>query len=79
MRDSKIYKNISKKPVDVAEEKPYAENRIMEVFFRRGYTIKGKGVSVFENQVRFHGGQPTSEEWETAYTELNGKIAELEG
>ena len=42
-------------------------------------TIKGKGVSVFENQVRFHGGQPTPEEWETAYTELNGKIAELEG
>ena len=29
-------------------------------------TIKGKGVSVFENQVRFHGGQPTPEEWETA-------------
>lgn len=41
-------------------------------------TIKGKGVSVFENQVRFHGGQPTKEEWETAYAELNGRIEELE-
>lgn len=42
-------------------------------------TIKGKGVSVFENQVRFHGGRPTAEEFETAYAELNAKIAELEG
>ena len=42
-------------------------------------TIKGKGVSVFENQVRFHGGQPSAEEWETAYAELDSKIAELEG
>lgn len=42
-------------------------------------TIKGKGVSVFENQVRFHGGQPTKEEWEIAYTELNDRIRELEG
>ncbi len=42
-------------------------------------TVKGKGVSVFENQVRFHGGHPTKEEFETAYLELNHKIAELEG
>ncbi len=42
-------------------------------------TIKGKGVSVFENQVRFHGGQPSPEEWQIAYAELNSKIAELEG
>ncbi len=42
-------------------------------------TIKGKGVSVFENQVRFHGGQPKPEEWEIAYAELNAKIEELEG
>lgn len=41
-------------------------------------TIKGKGVSVFENQVRFHGGRPTEEEFKTAYAELNAKIAELE-
>lgn len=41
-------------------------------------TVKGKGVSVFENQVRFHGGQPTKEEWKTAFAELNAKIAELE-
>lgn len=42
-------------------------------------TVKGKGVSVFENQVRFHGGQPSGEEWKTAYGELDRKIAELEG
>lgn len=41
-------------------------------------TVKGKGVSVFENQVRFHGGQPTAEEWKTAFAELDAKIAELE-
>ncbi len=41
-------------------------------------TVKGKGVSVFENQVRFHGGHPTKEEFEIAYRELNNKIAELE-
>lgn len=41
-------------------------------------TVKGKGVSVFENQVRFHGGQPTEEEWKTAFAELDAKIAELE-
>lgn len=42
-------------------------------------TVKGKGVSVFEDQVRFHGGQPTPEEWETAFREIDAKIAELEG
>ena len=42
-------------------------------------TVKGKGVSVFENQVRFHGGQPTAEEWEIAFKEIDEKIAELEG
>ena len=41
-------------------------------------TVKGKGVSVFEDQVRFHGGQPTPEEWETAFKEIDAKIAELE-
>ena len=41
-------------------------------------TVKGKGVSVFENQVRFHGGKPTESEFETAFAELDAKIAELE-
>lgn len=42
-------------------------------------TVKGKGVSVFENQVRFHGGQPKDGEWDVAYAELNARIKELEG
>ena len=42
-------------------------------------TNKGKGSSVFEDQVRFHGGQPTEEEWETAFRDIDEKIAELEG
>ena len=41
-------------------------------------TIKGKGVSVFENQVRFHGGQPTEEEWKVAFEEIDTRISELE-
>lgn len=41
-------------------------------------TIKGKGVSVFENQVRFHGGQPTEDEWKIAFSEIDKRIAELE-
>lgn len=42
-------------------------------------TVKGKGVSIFENQVRFHGGQPTPQEWDIAFRELDEKIRELEG
>ncbi len=42
-------------------------------------TVKGKGVSVFEHQVRFHGGKPSEEEWKIAYAELDRKIAELGG
>ena len=42
-------------------------------------TVKGKGVSVFENQVRFHGAYPTKEEWNTAYQEIGDKIEELKG
>ncbi len=42
-------------------------------------TVKGKGVSVFEGQVRFHGGQPTDEEWQTAFREIDQRIAGLEG
>ena len=41
-------------------------------------TVKGKGVSVFEDQVRFHGGQPKGDEWNIAYSELDAKIKELE-
>ena len=41
-------------------------------------TVKGKGVSVFENQVRFHGAQPTDGEWETAFKEIDARLAELE-
>ncbi|MDC7289070.1 transketolase [Blautia schinkii] len=40
-------------------------------------TVKGKGVSVFENQVKFHGGQPTALEWEIAFAEIDSKIAEM--
>ena len=42
-------------------------------------TIKGRGVSVFEGEVRFHGGRPTAEEYAIAYRELNQQIKELEG
>lgn len=42
------------------------------------HTIKGKGVSIFEDQVRFHGGQPTPEEWDTAFREINDTLHGLE-
>jgi transketolase len=41
-------------------------------------TIKGRGVSVFENNIKFHGGRPSQEEYMIAYTELNTQIAQLE-
>ncbi len=41
-------------------------------------TTKGAGVSIFEDTCRFHGGQPTPEEYETAIKELNDTIASLE-
>ncbi|MCI1955665.1 MAG: transketolase [Oscillospiraceae bacterium] len=41
-------------------------------------TIKGKGVSFMENQVRFHGSVPTDDEFRQAFRELDGRIAELE-
>lgn len=37
-------------------------------------TVKGKGVSVFENENRFHGGDPTEEEYRIAYEELEAQI-----
>ena len=42
------------------------------------HTVKGKGVSVFEDTARFHGGMPTPEEYETAIKELDDRIASLE-
>lgn len=42
-------------------------------------TVKGKGASVFENQVRFHGGKPTEEEYKTAFEELAAQMKGLEG
>jgi transketolase len=42
-------------------------------------TVKGKGVSLFENNVDFHGGQPKPEEWPSCFAELDARIAELEG
>lgn len=43
------------------------------------HTVKGKGVSIFEGGVKWHGGRPTAEEYKTAYAELDARIAELEG
>lgn len=34
------------------------------------HTIKGKGVSIFEDQVKFHGVAPNAEEYQQALTEL---------
>lgn len=42
-------------------------------------TVKGKGSSVFENQIRFHGGKPTSKEYDTAFEELNSRLRKMEG
>ena len=42
-------------------------------------TVKGKGVTLFENNVNFHGSQPKAEEWSDCYAQLDAKIAELEG
>ena len=42
-------------------------------------TVKGKGVSLFENNVDFHGGQPKPDESADCFAELDARIAELEG
>lgn len=36
------------------------------------HTVKGKGVSIFENQVKYHGVAPNKEEYEQALKELQG-------
>lgn len=41
-------------------------------------SVKGKGVSFMENQVRFHGGHPTESEYAIAYKELDERIRGLE-
>ena len=42
------------------------------------HTVKGKGVSIFENEVRFHGGQPDEGEWEKAFAEIDAQLAKWE-
>jgi transketolase len=34
------------------------------------HTVKGKGVSIFEHQVKFHGVAPTEEQYRQAVQEL---------
>lgn len=41
-------------------------------------TIKGKGASVFEGKVKFHGSMPTAEEYKIAFAELQQQEKELE-
>jgi transketolase len=41
-------------------------------------TIKGKGVSFMENVAKWHHGVPNEEQFQTALSELNQKIRELE-
>ena len=43
------------------------------------HTVKGKGVSLFEDNVDFHGGQPKPEQWPECFAELDARLAELEG
>jgi len=43
------------------------------------HTVKGKGASVFEDKVKFHGSKPTAEEFAQAFRELDAQIKELEG
>ncbi len=42
-------------------------------------TVKGKGVSFMENNVKWHGSTPSKEEYVTAFGELDAAIAKLEG
>jgi transketolase len=43
------------------------------------HTVKGRGVSIFENDIKWHGGRPSPEEYAIAYGELNTQIKHLEG
>ncbi|MDR1249703.1 MAG: transketolase [Treponema sp.] len=42
------------------------------------HTVKGKGVSIFENGVKWHGGRPSKEEYMIAFNELDEQIKGLE-
>ena len=42
-------------------------------------TVKGKGVSFMENQVKWHGSAPNAEQYETAMNELKAVLSGLEG
>ncbi|MDR2143248.1 MAG: transketolase [Treponema sp.] len=42
-------------------------------------TVKGKGVSIFENDVQWHGGRPSGEQYALAFGELDKQIEGLEG
>jgi len=41
-------------------------------------TVKGKGVSFMENNVKFHGNTPSADQYVIAFSELNVAIAKLE-
>ncbi len=41
-------------------------------------TVKGKGVSFMENEAGWHGNAPSEEQYNTAMSEINAKIKELE-
>lgn len=41
-------------------------------------TVKGKGVSFMENQLKWHHGVPTAEQYEQAQDELSGELSKLQ-
>lgn len=41
-------------------------------------TVKGKGVSFMENNVKYHGNTPSADQYVIAFNELNDAIAKLE-
>lgn len=41
-------------------------------------TVKGKGVSIFEGGVKWHGSRPNQEEYRIAFAQLDQRIKELE-
>jgi len=43
------------------------------------HTVKGKGVSYMENELKWHHGVPTAEQYEMAIGELKQKLVELSG
>jgi transketolase len=41
------------------------------------HTVKGKGVSFMENELKWHHGVPSEKQYETALQELDAEIATL--